>query len=92
MANTPADIKAIDIDLDLEYQENVNHNFESLKQKDVSNMDDIASRYKAKEYISDLIVEESPAIHVVICKDGTTIDAGNLPLGTLVVVRRRNNG
>ena len=49
--------------------------------------DEIAEKYKAKEYTSDLDVIESSSIQIVICKEGTTIDAGNLPLSTIVVVR-----
>lgn len=50
-------------------------------------LNEFAIRYRSREYIDDLHTNISQSVHVVICKEGTTIDAGNLRLGTIVVVR-----
>ena len=67
---------------------NINDGFQSVE----NDFAQVRQDYKCKEYTDDLVVDESSAVQVVICRDGTTIDAGNLPLGTLIVVRGRNHG
>lgn len=61
------------------------NNWNSTNIEDLSA--EIANNYSTKQYINDTSSVTSQHVNVIICDEGTTLNAGSLPMGTIVVAK-----